>query len=53
MEGGIVSAFTAGLADLGSTVTSVIGALAAVAVPIAGTVWVAKRAMGWFKSMAK
>lgn len=50
---GVIDAFTTGLGSLGETVTTAIAGLAAIAIPIAGTVWIAKRAMGWFKGMAK
>lgn len=47
------TAFISALNDIAGEVSNLIGAIVPVAVGIAGTIFVARRAMGWFKSMAK
>ena len=49
----LVTAFETGLTALSGNVTTMITTIAPVAIGIAATVFVARRAMGWFKGMAK
>ena len=56
MEGSaanLTSAFSTGLSSLADSVTSMITTIAPIAIGIAATIFVARKAMGWFKSMAK
>lgn len=49
----IVSAFTTGFQQIASDAMSMIAAAAPIALGIAGTIFLAKKAIGWFKGMAK
>lgn len=49
----LTSALTSAMNNIASDIIEVIPAIAAVALPVAGVIFVARRAMGWFKSMAK
>lgn len=49
----LVTAFQTGFTAIASDVTSVLGVAIPIAVGIAGTLFVARKAIGWFKSMAK
>ena len=49
----LTSAFSTGLEALSGSVTDMITTIAPIAIGIAATVFVARKAMGWFKSMAK
>lgn len=49
----LVSAFSTGLTSLSGSVTDMITTIAPIAIGIAATVFVARRAMGWFKGMSK
>lgn len=55
MEGtnAIVTAFQTGFTQVSSDVTALLGVAIPIAVGIAGVLFVARRAMGWFKGMAK
>lgn len=49
----LVSAFTAGFQGIVSDAMSMIGAAAPIAIGLAGSIFLAKKAMSWFKGMAK
>lgn len=49
----IISAFTTGFQQIASDALSMIAAAAPIALGIAGTIFLAKKAIGWFKGMAK
>lgn len=49
----LVSAFQTGFNAVSADVTSILGVAIPIAVGIAGVIFVARKAMGWFKSMAK
>lgn len=49
----IVSAFTTGFQQIASDALSMIAAAAPVALSIAGAIFLAKKAISWFKGMAK
>lgn len=49
----IVSAFTTGFQSMVADTLSMIAAMAPPAISIAGVIFLAKKAMGWFKGMAK
>lgn len=49
----IISAFTTGFQQIASDAMSMIAAAAPIALGIAGTIFLAKKAIGWFKGMAK
>ena len=56
MEGAtlnLVDSFTAAFSTVSGDVMGVLGAAIPIAVGIAGTLFVARKALGWFKSMAK
>lgn len=55
MEGtnAIVTAFQTGFQTVSADVMSILGVAIPIAVGIAGTLFIARRAMGWFKGMAK
>lgn len=49
----LVSAFQTGFQSVSADVTSILGVAIPIAVGIAGVIFVARKAMGWFKGMAK
>lgn len=49
----IISAFTTGFQQIATDAMSMIAAAAPIALGIAGTIFLAKKAIGWFKGMAK
>lgn len=49
----IVSAFTTGFQQIASDALSMIAAAAPIALGLAGTIFLAKKAVSWFKGMAK
>lgn len=49
----LVSAFQTGFNNVSADVTSILGVAIPIAVGIAGVLFVARKAMGWFKGMAK
>lgn len=49
----LTTALTTALSTMADDIVAVIPAIATVALPVAGVIFVARRAMGWFKSMAK
>ena len=49
----LVDAFQNGFKAVSSDVTAILGVTIPVAVGIAGVIFVARKAMGWFKGMAK
>ena len=52
MSEGLVTAFTTGFTGVADDVASIIGGMLPIAIGIAGTVFVVKKAMKWFKSIA-
>lgn len=53
MDSAITTAISTGLSTISTDVTSVLGIVVPVAIGIAGLVFVVRKAMGWFKSLAK
>lgn len=56
MEGttnAIITAFQTGFTEVSADVMGLLGVAIPIAVGIAGTLFVARKAMGWFKGMAK
>ena len=51
--GSLAAAFEDGLGALSTSVTDMITTIAPIAIGIAATIFVARKAMGWFKGMAK
>lgn len=49
----VISAFTTGFQALASDAMSMIGAMVPIALGVAGVIFLARKAMGWFKSLAK
>lgn len=49
----VISAFTTGFQQMASDALSMIGAMVPIALGVAGVIFLAKKAMGWFKSLAK
>lgn len=49
----IVSAFTTGFQQIASDAMSLIAAAAPIALGLAGTIFLARKAISWFKGMAK
>lgn len=49
----VISAFTTGFQQMASDALSMIGAIVPIALGVAGVIFLAKKAMGWFKSLAK
>ena len=49
----IVTAFTTGLTTIKGDVSSIIAVIIPVAMGIAGSIFVVRKGMGWFKSLAK
>ena len=49
----LTTAFSEGLTSLSGSVTAMITVIAPIAIGIAATIFVARRAMGWFKGMSK
>lgn len=49
----IISAFTAGFQSIVNDALSIIGSAVPIIIPMAGTIFLARKAMSWFKSMAK
>lgn len=49
----LVNAFQTGMTSIATDVSSILAVAAPIAIGIAGTIFVAKKAMGWFKGMAK
>lgn len=49
----LVSAFQTGFTAVSADVTSILGVAIPIAVGIAGVIFVARKAMGWFKGMVK
>lgn len=49
----IVSAFTSGFQTMANEAIGMIAAMAPVALSLAGVIFLVKKAMGWFKSIAK
>ena len=55
MEAGnaVVTAFQTGFTQISADVMTILGVAIPIAVGVAGTLFIARRAMGWFKGMAK
>lgn len=53
MSESLVTAFTTALTGIGTDVTSILAVIIPAALTIAGTIFVVKKGMGWFKSLAK
>lgn len=49
----IVDAFQTGFTQVSSDVMGILGVAIPIAIGVAGTLFIARRAMGWFKGMAK
>lgn len=49
----ITSAFSTGFQQIASDVTSVLVVIIPIALGIFGVIWVAKKAISWFRSMSK
>ncbi len=49
----VISAFTTGFQSIVSDALSMIAAAAPIAIGLAGVIFLSKKAMSWFKSMAK
>lgn len=47
----VTAAFQAGFQDMASDALSMIAIIVPIGLGVAGTVWLVKKAMGWFKSM--
>ena len=47
----ITTAFQTGFHDMASQALSMIAVIVPIALGVAGTVWLVRKAMGWFKSM--
>ena len=50
---GITAAFTSGFNSMVTNSISMISAMVPIALTLCGTIFLVKKAMGWFKSMAK
>lgn len=49
----VTSAFATGFEQIASDGLAMIAIIVPIALGVAGTVWLVKRAMGWFKSMTR
>lgn len=49
----ITTAFTTGFTSLASDALTMIAAIVPIALGVAGTIFLVRKAMGWFKSLAK
>lgn len=49
----VISAFTTGFQSMASDAMSMISAIVPIALGVAGVIFLARKAMGWFKSLAK
>lgn len=49
----VISAFTTGFQSMASDAMSMIAAIVPIALGVAGVIFLARKAMGWFKSLAK
>lgn len=49
----IQTAFQTGFTDLASDALAMIAIIVPIALGVAGTIFIARKAMGWFKSLAK
>ena len=49
----LVTAFTVGFTAVADDVASMLGAMVPIAIGIAGSLFVVKKGMSWFKSLAK
>lgn len=49
----VVSSLTTGVQDFAAKAGTLIGVMVVAAIPVAGALWLARRAFGWFKGMAK
>ena len=53
MNEALRTAFTTGFTSIATDATSAIGLIVPIAIGIAGTIFVVRKAMGWFKSLSK
>lgn len=49
----VISSLETGMQGFASDALSMIGKIVVIAIPVAGTIWLARKAMGWFRSMSK
>ncbi len=49
----VISSLETGMQGFANDALSMIGKIVVIAIPVAGTIWLARKAMGWFKSMGK
>lgn len=49
----VISAFTSGFQSMASDAMSMIAAIVPITLGVAGVIFLARKAMGWFKSLAK
>lgn len=49
----VISAFTSGFQSMASDAMSMIATIVPIALGVAGVIFLARKAMGWFKSLAK
>lgn len=49
----VTTAFQAGFQDMASDALAMIAIIVPIGLGVAGTVWLVKKAMGWFKSMTR
>lgn len=49
----VISSMQTGMQGFASDALSMIGIIVPIAIGVSGTIWLARKAMGWFKSMAK
>ncbi len=47
----VISSLETGIQGFANDALSMIGKIVVIAIPIAGTIWLARKAIGWFKSM--
>ncbi len=49
----VISSLETRMQGFANDALSMIGKIVVIAIPVAGTIWLARKAMGWFKSMGK
>lgn len=49
----VTAAFQSGFQSMASDALSMIAIIVPIALSVAGVIWLARKALGWFKSMAK
>ena len=53
IKSGVINSFTNGFNTMATDALQMIGLIVPIALGVAGTVFIVKKAMGWFKSLAK